>query len=174
MLGFTTHLRTAPDPPSRSVQCYHCRRAFTVPARAMSCSCPRCYKRVTIDDLVVSGNCWAARLQTCGYLTVERRGHLVASVIEARVGMQIDGYVEGQIVSGGKVWLGPRARIRGGITAPSLHIELGAVLDGGLFRVSPDQRLRTTTEPSGLISVVRPDAAEVARGAPRFMTSKVW
>lgn len=174
MLGFTTHLRTAPEPPLRSVQCYHCRRAFTVPARAMSCSCPHCYKRVTIDDLVVSGNCWAARLQTCGFLTVERKGHLVASAIEARVGMQIDGYVEGDIASGGKVWLGPRARVKGGIAAPSIHIEQGATLDGGFFRVTPDQRLLTTTEASGLVSVVRPDAAESAREAPRFMSSRVW
>lgn len=122
----------------RTVQCYHCQQGFDVPAAAMSISCPWCSKRVTLDDLIVKNTCWTSRVQTCGRLVVEKRGVLVSSYIEARGGMFIQGVCDagtGRLLSGGPVVLGPKARIRGDLEAPSIDIADGAIIEGGFFRI---------------------------------------
>jgi cytoskeletal protein CcmA (bactofilin family) len=129
-------MSSAPQTPPRTVQCYHCRRHFDVPGRAMSISCPWCYRRVTLDDLIVKDTCWTSKLQTCGKVHVQRKGVLVASLLEAREGVEILGTVEATIVSGGPVFIGPKARVKGDVTAPSLWVEKGAVIDGGHFKVA--------------------------------------
>lgn len=128
-------------PAARTVQCYHCVERFDVPARAMSISCPWCYRRVTLDDLVVKDTCWTSRLQTCGRLVVHRKGSLVASLIEAREGIEVLGHVEGKLVSGGPVLIGPRARVKGDVQAPSVWVEPGAVIEGGYFQIVGADRL---------------------------------
>lgn len=137
-----------PPPASRTVQCYHCRERFDVPLKAMSISCPWCYKRVTLDDVVVKDSCWQSKLQTCGRLLVHRRGSLVASVIEAMMGIEILGHAEGTIVSGGPVLIGPKARIKGDVTAPSIWMEPGAVIENGFFKIiGPDRLARGPSQP---------------------------
>lgn len=121
--------------PPRTVQCYHCQRGFDVPGAAMSISCPWCYRRVTLDDLVVKDTCWTSRVQTCGKLTVNKRATLVASLIEARSGMTILGVCEGRLLSGGPVFLGPKAHVRGDLEAPTIHISNGACIEGGFFKI---------------------------------------
>lgn len=125
----------------RSVQCYHCLERFDVPSKAMSISCPWCYKRVTLDDLVVKDTCWTSRLQTCGRLIVQRKGSLVASLIEAREGIEVLGHVEGKLVSGGPVLIGPKARVKGDMSAPSIWVEPGAIIEGGYFQIVGADRL---------------------------------
>lgn len=107
----------------------------------MSLSCPWCYQRVTLDDLVVKDTCWTSRLQTCGRLIVHRRGALVAPLIEAREGIEVHGQAEGRIVSGGPVLIGPKARIKGDLCAPSIWVETGAVIEGGYFQIVGADRL---------------------------------
>lgn len=121
---------------SRTVTCYHCRRRFDVPGRAMSISCPWCSRRVTLDDLLIRDRCWTSRLQTCGRIVVHRRGLVNARVIEAMEGIEIHGIVEGSVVSGGPVVIGSGARIRGDLAAPSIRIENGASIEGGMFRIA--------------------------------------
>lgn len=138
------HRPTNPFPAPmqvRSVQCYHCLERFDVPARAMSLSCPWCYKRVTLDDLVIRDACWTSRLQTCGRLIVHRRGSVVAPLIEAREGIEIHGHAEGRVLSGGPVLIGPKARVKGDLSAPSIWVEPGAVIEGGYFRIVGADRL---------------------------------
>jgi hypothetical protein len=101
----------------------------------MSISCPWCYKRVTLQDIAVKGTCRQARVQTCGQLVVHRTGSLVASVIEAMQGIELLGHAEGAIVSGGPVVIGPKARVKGNVTAPSIWMEPGAVVEGGYFKI---------------------------------------
>lgn len=125
----------APSNPPRTVQCYHCQRGFDVPGAAMSISCPWCYRRVTLDDLIVKDTCWTSRVQTCGRLTVHKRASLVASLIEARSGMTILGVCEGRLVSGGPVSLGPKAHVKGDLEAPSINIAHGATIEGGFFKI---------------------------------------
>lgn len=137
-----------PAATARTVECYHCRESFDVPLKAMSISCPWCYKRVTLDDVVVKETCWQSKLQTCGRLLVQQKGSLVASLIEARQGIEILGHAEGTITSGGPVLIGPKARVKGDVTAPSIWMEPGAIIEGGYFRiVGPDRLAKGPSKP---------------------------
>lgn len=127
---------SASPPPPRTVQCYHCRQWFDVPARAMSISCPWCYKRVGLDDLVVKGACWTSKIQTCGRVVVRPRATLVAPLIEASQGVEVHGVIEGSIVSGAQLYVGPRARVKGQIRAPSIRVEPGGVLEGAFVQIA--------------------------------------
>lgn len=102
----------------------------------MSISCPWCSRRVTLDDLFVRDRCWTSRLQTCGRIFVHRKGLVNARIIEAMEGIEIHGVVEGSVVSAGPVLIGAGARIRGDLAAPSINIESGATIEGGMFRIS--------------------------------------
>jgi cytoskeletal protein CcmA (bactofilin family) len=125
------------DPAApRTVQCYHCRQWFDVPARAMSISCPWCYRRVGLDDLVIKGACWTSKIQTCGRVVVKARATLVAPLIEASQGVEVHGTIEGAIVSGAQLYVGPRARVKGQIRAPSIKVEPGGVLEGAFVQIA--------------------------------------
>jgi Polymer-forming cytoskeletal len=135
----------------RHVQCYHCHHDFDVPPMAMSLTCPWCYKRVTLDDLVVSATCWTSRVQTCGKLLIDRKGSLVASLIEARSGMVILGGAEGKLISGGPVYIGPEARVHGDLEAPGIDIAPGAVIQGGFFKIVTTRVVTPGTRQAGFI-----------------------
>lgn len=102
----------------------------------MSISCPWCSRRVTLDDLLIRDRCWTSKLRTCGRITVHRKGLVNARVIEAMEGIEIHGIVEGSVVSGGLVLIGAGARIKGDLAAPSIRIEPGAIIEGGMFRIA--------------------------------------
>ena len=57
------------------------------------------------------------------------------------------GKVKGQVISRGPVLVGPEAEIRGDITAPSLAVGAGAILDGRV-QVGPKE----TAEPQPLMN----------------------
>lgn len=85
----------------RSVQCYHCRRRFEVGVRAVTVSCPGCHKRLVIEDLVIKNAQAYTKLQTCGRVVVQRRGHVMASLVEAHAGIEVLGVLEANAVTGG-------------------------------------------------------------------------
>lgn len=127
-----------PSPSTvRTVQCYHCHRHFDVPGKAMSLSCPWCYRRVTLSDIVVKDECFAKALQTCGRIVVQKKGRLVASLIEARLGVETFGVIEGKVRSGCRLYIGPQGRLRGDAIAPSIWIEPGGAMEGGLLHIGP-------------------------------------
>lgn len=148
-IGESSSMREGDAP--RTVQCYHCRRFFDVPARAMSIGCPWCYKRVGLDDLTIKGVCWTSKIQTCGRVVVRPRSTLVAPLIEASQGIDVHGSCEGTLVTGGRIYVGPKARVRGSLRAPSIVVEKGGVIDGAMVR----------------IAVARPEA-DATTGVPRL------
>lgn len=124
-----------PNAP-RTVQCYHCRELFDVPARAMSISCPWCYKRVGLDDMNIRGTCWTSKIQTCGKVVVKPGAVLVAPLIEASRGIEVHGTAEGVLVSGAQILIGPKARVKGTLRAPSIRVEKGGVIDGAMVQIA--------------------------------------
>lgn len=128
------------DATARTVECLHCREGVTVPARATVLTCPRCYQRIRVDDVVVTGECSTPSLRTCGRVVVKTRSVLIAGQIEARAGLEVHGGLEGRVVSGGPVWLGPRSVWLGDLSAPQIEISPGARVLGGLFQIVPPQR----------------------------------
>lgn len=122
-------------PTVRTVQCYFCHRHFDVPAKAMSLSCPWCYRRVTLDDVVVKGECFAKAVQTCGRVIVQPKGKVVASLIEGRMGVEVYGTIDGPTRSGIRMYIAATGRVTGGISAPSIYIEPGGRVGGGLMQI---------------------------------------
>jgi cytoskeletal protein CcmA (bactofilin family) len=119
----------------RTVTCYHCQRRFDVGGRALTTSCPGCFKRVTVDDIVVKTIESVRKLQTCGRVVVHKTGRVFAQTVEAEEGVQVDGVLEANVVSGGLVRIGPKATWKGDCRAPSLAVELGGKVIGGYFEI---------------------------------------
>jgi len=120
---------------SKLVKCHHCLESIEVGANAISVSCPACSKRVAVQDLLVSSPYSAARIETCGWIVVEKRGQLSASSIRVSSGMEVHGTVRASVVCGGPVIITKTARWRGDCSAPRIEVEPGAIIEGGKFRI---------------------------------------
>lgn len=101
----------------------------------MSTSCPKCYKAVVVEDVVIKTAHAVRKVQTCGRVIVEARGRLIASSIEAQMGVEVFGVLEGNVTSGGTVRIGPKASWKGDCKAPALSVELGAQIARGHFLI---------------------------------------
>ena len=134
----------------RTVQCYHCRHRFEVSGRAESTSCPKCNKPLFVANVDVTGRRGPMReIRTCGKVTVGKRGRLICEFIEAHGGVDCLGIIQARrIVSGALVTVGPKAQIKGDVTAPRLSIQLGAKIQGGQYAV-PDDPLDVDNPPRG-------------------------
>lgn len=126
--------------PKRTVQCYHCRHRFDVGTRAMTTSCPRCSKSLRVENVIVKSVEAVRRLQTCGRITVTKRGRVIAQLVEAHDGVEVEGVMEANVLSGGPVRIGAKAQWKGDCRAPSLSVELGGRIAAGYF-VIPDDSL---------------------------------
>jgi cytoskeletal protein CcmA (bactofilin family) len=129
-------------PPStpRTVQCYHCRHPFEVSWQTLTTSCPKCSKAISVEDVVIKVAHSVRKLQTCGKVVVQKKGRLQAQMIEAHGGVEVEGYLEGNVLSGGPVKIRAKAQWKGDCAAPSLEVELGGTISRGYF-VIPDRTL---------------------------------
>lgn len=138
----------ARDATRRSVQCYHCAHRFAVGAKAISLPCPACHRHLHVDDVTVRNAHGVTRVQTCGRVLVERRGRLIARLIQAHEGLVVHGVLDGNVISGGPVVLASSARWKGDCRAPRLVVEPGAEIHGGWFCIgdhhATDPALDTT------------------------------
>jgi hypothetical protein len=122
------------QPALRTVCCYHCRRAIEVAAAAQTLSCPCCYQRLRVDDILVDGAVGFRELRTAGAITVAKRGWLRASRIEAGQGLTVLGRLTGS-ASSHRVVIGPNAVWEGDCTALAIDLHPTATVVGGVFRV---------------------------------------
>jgi DNA-directed RNA polymerase subunit RPC12/RpoP len=109
-----------------TVECYHCRHRFEVPQRAQSVSCPKCHQRLVVSDVVVATLHSVTKVQTCGRVIVRQTGQVIARLVQGQAGVEVLGSLEGKVVSGGLVTIGPKAKWRGDCDAPRLEVKLGA------------------------------------------------
>ena len=116
--------------PVKRVVCTYCDMACEVAARAMSVFCPHCKKRLILEDFKIKSYHAVREFFTCGNVIIEKKGHVVALIKAGQI--TIKGRVQGEITSRGLAVIGKTGSLKGGITAPVLHIEQGAVLDGFL------------------------------------------
>jgi DNA-directed RNA polymerase subunit RPC12/RpoP len=122
----------------RVVQCYHCRKRFDVSSKAESVNCPGCNQRVIVGDVIVKELRPVQRVQTCGRIVVHEKARVNAELVEAHEGIEMLGGLSARVISGGPVIIGPHARWNGDCHAPSLKIQLGARIEGGVFHVPDD------------------------------------
>jgi cytoskeletal protein CcmA (bactofilin family) len=106
----------------------------------MTTSCPKCSRPLVIEDVVIKVAYAVRKIQTCGRLVVQKKGRVIAQMIEAHGGVEVEGILEANVVSGGPVRIGAKAQWKGDCTAPSLEVVVGGRIDRGYF-VIPDDPL---------------------------------
>jgi hypothetical protein len=119
-----------PQPQDRqTIFCLYCGKPQEVGRRAMSVTCKFCSKSLKLEDVQITTYFARRAVDTCGVVTVEKKGDVVATEINCG-GLVVRGKVKGEINSRGPVLVGPEAEIRGDVTAPSLAVGAGAILQG--------------------------------------------
>lgn len=113
----------------QTIHCLHCLRPQQVSARAITLTCKFCNKPLKVEPLVISQYQARRVIETCGCLTVEKHGNVFSDRVLCG-SLVARGRIRGNIISFGPVLVGPEAHIRGNITAPSLAVGEGAVLEG--------------------------------------------
>ena len=112
-----------------TVVCLHCEKPQEVGRKAMTVTCQHCYKRLDLKDLVFPRYEARRVIETLGVVTVEKKGNVVADKIHCG-GLIVRGKVKGDVVSRGPVLVGPEADLIGDVTAPTMAVGAGAVLEG--------------------------------------------
>jgi len=119
-----------PIPDDRiTVVCMYCNRSQEVGRKAMSVTCKHCYKPLKLEDINIKTYIARTSVDTCGTVTVEKKGNVVATKINCG-GLVVRGKIKATVVSRGTVLVGPEAEIKGDVSAPTLAVGAGAILEG--------------------------------------------
>jgi len=121
-----TPSRTPED--RQTIVCLYCHKPQEVARRAISVTCKFCHKPLKLEDIAVKQYEARRQLATCGVITVEKKGSAVADIKCG--GLIVRGKVKGTVESMGPVLIGPDAEVKGDVTAPTLAVGAGAVLEG--------------------------------------------
>ena len=120
---------TMPSEDRQTITCLYCHRQQEVAQRAMSVTCRFCQKPLKIEPIAITHYEARRLIATVGVVTVEKNGNVVADMIKCG-GLIVRGRVKGAIESHGPVRIGPKAELRGDVSAPTLAVDAGAVLEG--------------------------------------------
>lgn len=114
----------------RQVTCTHCEHVSEVSARAMSAACPKCNKRLDLEDHKIQRYHAVRELVTCGTVTIEKKGHVPAPI--RAESLEVQGKVNGDVRVLRRVHIGKTGSIVGDIVAPTLTVDDGGTVDGYL------------------------------------------
>jgi hypothetical protein len=119
-----------PTPDDRTtIVCLHCGQSQEVGRRAMSVTCKFCHKSLKLEDIRIKDYQARRTIETVGVVTIEKKGNVISDKIQCG-GLIVRGKIKGHIVSRGPVLIGPEAEIKGDVTAPSIAVGAGAILEG--------------------------------------------
>ena len=120
-----------PSPYDRqTILCLHCHQPMEIGTRAISGTCKHCGKPLRFEDIRITKYEPKKRaVETYGNIVVEKKGHCIAERIHCG-GMIVRGKVNGHVTSLGPVLVGQKGEIRGDVTAPTLAVDAGAILEG--------------------------------------------
>ncbi|HYO10290.1 MAG TPA: polymer-forming cytoskeletal protein [Tepidisphaeraceae bacterium] len=145
----------ASPPPSRgsssddkqTIVCLYCGKPQEVARRAMSVTCKFCNKPLKLEDIAIKTYESRRTIATCGVITIEKKGSAVVQDALKCGGLIVRGKVKGPVESRGPVLIGPEAEVKGNVTAPSLAVGAGAVLEGHYEIGTKDQPPTHPTTP---------------------------
>ena len=112
-----------------TIICLYCEKPQEVGRRALTVTCRFCSKALRVEDMRFAQYQARRVIDTCGIVTIEKKGNVVADKVNCG-GLIVRGKIKADIRSRGPVLIGPEAEIRGSITAPSIAVGAGAILDG--------------------------------------------
>lgn len=123
------NLSSTPSGDRSTITCIYCEKPQEVSTRAQSITCKFCFKRLQLKEEVISRYDSRRAVELVGALTVEKKGNVIAPKVICG-GLVVRGKLKGNVTSHGPVFVGPEAEIKGDVTAPSLAVGAGAVLEG--------------------------------------------
>jgi hypothetical protein len=112
-----------------TIVCLHCAKPQEVGRKAKTITCRFCYKSLKLEDIKISQYEARRVIETVGVVTVEKKGWVFTDRIHCG-GLVVRGKVKGDITSRGPVLVSPEGEIKGNVSAPSLEVGAGAVLEG--------------------------------------------
>jgi hypothetical protein len=128
MSRIPTYGSSTPD-DRMTVDCLYCGKPNEVGRKAMSVTCKFCYKPLNLKDVQFKAYEARRAVETCGIVTVEKKANVVSDRVLAG-GLIVRGKLKGDVTSKGPVLIGPEAELKGNVTAPTLAVGAGAILDG--------------------------------------------
>ena len=121
---------SVPSPTDRqTIVCLYCGKPQEIARKAMSITCKFCNKSLKLEDMAFRQYEARRAIETCGVVTIEKKGNVVSDRVLCG-GLVVRGKIKGNITSRGPVLVGPDAEIKGDVTAPTLAVGAGAILDG--------------------------------------------
>jgi hypothetical protein len=121
---------SVPTPGDRqTITCLYCRKPQDIGRKALSVTCKFCNKSLKLEDLAFKQYEARRAIETCGIVTVEKKANVVTDRVLCG-GLIVRGKLKGDITSRGTVLVGPEAEIKGDITAPTIAVGGGAILQG--------------------------------------------
>ena len=114
----------------KKVVCTHCGHESEAGKRAMSVFCPKCHKRIILENLKIRTYFAVSEFATSGDVVIEKKGFVVAPIRADNV--MVKGRVQGEIDARGRETISKTGQLKGDVTALALVIENGASLDGFL------------------------------------------
>jgi hypothetical protein len=112
-----------------TIVCLHCEKPQEVGRRAMTVTCKFCYKSLNLKDVVFAKYEARRVIETVGIVTVEKKGNVIADRIHCG-GLIVRGKIKAEVISRGPVLVGPEADLIGDVTAPTMAVGAGALLQG--------------------------------------------
>ena len=137
---------STPSGDRQTIVCLYCGRPQEVGRRALTVTCKFCNKSLKVEDLLFKKYEARRAIETLGVVTVERKGIVNADRVLCG-GLIVRGKLRGDVTSRGPVLVGPEAEIKGDVTAPSLAVGAGAVLDGDYAIGQPPDPPRAVEAP---------------------------
>lgn len=95
----------------------------------MSGSCPQCHKRIVLEHIKIRSYKAIKNHDTCGAVTIEKRGHLVASRVLAE-SLTVRGQLHGNVTVREHVEIEDGGTLDGDISAPSIVVRAGGTING--------------------------------------------
>ena len=109
---------------SKTVRCTHCEAELEVAVGAVSTACPRCHKRVDLENVTIKSYYAVRQFATCGDVVVKKRGTIASNVRTGQ--LTVAGKVLGDVEAHGEVRISRTGHVAGTIHAPALVIAKGA------------------------------------------------
>jgi len=120
---------SVPVPSDRqAILCLHCGKPQEVGRKAMSVTCKFCSKPLKIEDVKITRYEARRVIEACGTVTIDKKGHVVSDI--RCVNLQLKGKLKGDVVGLQKVEVASDAELKGDVTAGSLNVAPGAMLEG--------------------------------------------
>jgi hypothetical protein len=121
---------SVPTPGDRqTITCLYCGKPQEIGRKALSVTCKFCNKSLKLEDLTFKQYEARRAIETSGVVTIEKKANVVSDRVLCG-GLIVRGKLKGNITSRGAVLVGPDAEIKGDVSAPTLAVGGGAILQG--------------------------------------------